>query len=108
MLKLIAKTQSIGFPELLVNHTFWTIAFPGDGPLLTLLLDRGMGRITVEGSWIVVTAFTEDWYDIADWICSDPNKALKTMGSVLVQSYPELFGKLSRTLQTDGTLVIRR
>lgn len=112
-MKLIGKVTptAINLPkELLEYHTYWVYQLPLTAELLCAILDYGVCKATIEPTvkCLVVSGLTDHWHDLADWLLSDDSLALRKVGTALVMSNNDLFGKLSRTLKPDGTIVLRR
>lgn len=110
MLKLLAKTTAVNthVKELLECHTYWIWQFPITAQLLVAILDYGVCKVSIHHPWLIVSGTTEHWHELAGCLLEDELLNIRKFATTLVMSNNELFGKLSRTLKPDGTIVLRK
>jgi hypothetical protein len=101
--------QSMEFLEQsAMVHTFWCIAMPCGKILLKTILDSGAGYITLsDDDWMVVSGNTHHWHLIAKHLLSHSSLNVKKFGTLLIQTYPQIFTGLSTVSSGNGVLALR-
>lgn len=103
------NTQNLEFLESAESaHTFWCVSMPyGDLPL-KVLLDSAMVYVTVaQEEPIFVSGNTLQWHALVRMLLTHKLQTLNKWGTMLVQSFPEMFKGLSTTTTSNGMLVLR-
>lgn len=88
-------------------HKYWTLGFKFSAKLLEIILEAGVGRVTFTQAEIMISANIPEWCTIARALLSEHYLQVRKFGTILVQTFPELFKNLSRSLNPDGTIVLR-
>lgn len=96
------------FQRAIPTHTFWTVGMPNSDPLMREFLLSYRACVFVDHETLVITSNTDGWHEIAQKLSDSDNKHVRQFATLLVQTFPQIFEGLKRTLKSDGTLAIRR
>lgn len=126
MLRLLGKTtwdssaieamgagRNLAFPFSVFNadescHTFWTVGMPMSERLMAEFLRSYRAAVYYDHEYLVVTSNTDGWHEIAQKMSFSEEPVIRKFVPVLIQSLPQIFHNLRRTVRTDGTMAIMK
>lgn len=89
-------------------HTYWVVACQYTDELLEVLLAAAHCRITVDGTFVVLSGSTREFHDLVRVLLDDDDSRIKKFATLLVQTTPDVFMTLGRNMKSDGTIALRR
>lgn len=94
--------------ELSRVHCHYTLGCPYNHNLVEALLETGYGKITISDDVVLATASRQEWHSLVRNLnSSSSNPRIKQFVTYLINTFPEIFSDIPRTMSGDGQLMLR-
>jgi hypothetical protein len=96
-----------GVKALPPTHEYWTIGFALNEIVENAFLESGFLHVTFDERYGIVSGSVVEWHAAVSGFLKSTDTYVRKLGTILVQTLPDLFRNLSTKLNTDGTLCLR-